>query len=95
MQVYENGANDFPLFQIDQSAGVIHPVAAYANVSLNAMTDSWSAAEWWVTPTPALAGDSPLARIAEGSLTKDDVDRALPIEAAPEAHHSGAAGPQS
>ncbi len=65
---------NYPVFQLDTAKNQVKPVVRYANKKLDARNNPWDVASWWVTPTDALDGRTPLERLESGNLTETDVD---------------------
>lgn len=68
---------NYPVFQLDTAKNQVKPVVGYANKKLDARTNPWSVASWWITPTAALDGRTPLDRLESGNLTETDVDNSI------------------
>ncbi|MBP2396809.1 abortive infection bacteriophage resistance protein [Paenarthrobacter nicotinovorans] len=77
LQLEEGGAYDFPLFQLDVVRNEIRPLVAYANARIDAKSNPWIAASWWLSPAEKLLGDTPLEALEAGSLTEEVVDEIL------------------
>lgn len=60
----------YPAFQFDPSRRAIHPVVGRINQLLDAHSDPWGVASWWITPKEGLDGRRPIDLVG----TSDEKD---------------------
>ncbi|MFM1722979.1 hypothetical protein ABEU20_001540 [Rhodococcus sp. PAM 2766] len=67
----------YPTFQFDREHKRIKPMALYANVAMECDLDPWGTLDWWFTEDHLLDGQSPVERLAAGTLSEHDIDRMI------------------
>lgn len=67
----------YPLFQFDAPRHKIHDVVCHANRRLFVNKDPYGAANWWLTASDLLDGNSPLEDLEAGQLTEIAVDNMI------------------